>query len=91
MTFCGVFSGNQLLEQVGTITTVVGDRDPVAAFGRIAYPGRSPLLPLSNWNRAVARGQVQRHCIDGLSHNGQSGPFSDRHRDNVIDAVISYL
>jgi len=91
MTFCGVFSGNQLLEQVGTITTVVGDRDPVAAFGRIAYPGRSPLLPLSNWNRAVARGQVQRHCIDGLSHNGQNGPFSDRHRDAVIAAVIGCL
>jgi len=91
MTFCGVFSGNQLLEHVGTIAMVVGDRDPVAAFGRIAYPGRSPLLPLSNWNRAMARGQVQRHCIAGLSHNGQSGPFSDRYRDAVIDAVIACL
>jgi hypothetical protein len=63
----------------------------VAAFGRIAYPGRSPLLPLSNWNKAVARGQVERHCIHGLSHNGQSGPFSDRYRDAVINAVIGCL
>ena len=91
MTFCGVFSGNQLLEQVGAIAMVVGNRDPVAAFGRIAYPGRSPLLPLSNWNRALSRGQIQRHCIAGLSHNGQSGPFSDRYRDAVIEALIGCL
>jgi len=91
ITFCGVFSGNQLLEQVGTIAMVVGDRDPVAAFGRLAYPGRSSLLPLSNWNRAVARGQVQRHCIAGLSHNGRNGPFSDRYREAVIEAVIRCL
>lgn len=91
ISFCGVFSGNQLLEQVGTIAMVIGNRDPVAAFGRIAYPGRSPLLPLSNWNRAVARGQVQRHCIDGLSHNGVNGPFSDRYRTAVIDAIVGTL
>ena len=88
---CGVFSGNQLLEQVGPIAMVVGSRDPVAAFGRIAYPGRSPLLPLSNWNRAVARGQVQRLPIPGLSHNGGNGPFADTYRDAVIGAIVSQL
>lgn len=91
MTFCGVFSGNQLLEQVGEIAMIVGDRDPVAAFGRIAYPGRSPLLPLSNWNKAVKRGQVRRHRISGLSHNGLNGPFSDRYRTAVIEAITSGL
>jgi hypothetical protein len=39
----------------------------------------------------MSRGQVHRHCIDGLSHNGQSGPFSDRYRDAVIDALIGCL
>lgn len=91
ITCCGVFSGNQLLEQVGAITMVVGSRDPVAAFGRIAYPGRSPLLPLSNWNLAVARGQVQRLNIAGLNHNGSNGPFADRYREAVIQAIVSQL
>jgi len=91
ITFCGVFSGNQLLEEVSRIAMVVGSADPVAAFGRIAYPGRSPLLPLSNWNRAVGRGQVTRHWITGLSHNGARGPFSQRYRGAVIEAILTAL
>lgn len=91
ITFCGVFSGNQLLEEVSRIAMVVGSADPVAAFGRIAYPGRSPLLPLSNWNRAVARGQVTRHSITGLSHNGARGPFSERYRGAVIETILTAL
>ena len=79
LTFCGVFSGNQLLNNVHSITTVVGTADPVAAFGNIAYPGRSPLLPLSNWNRARRRGQVRRVTVEGMTHNGRAGPFSDRY------------
>jgi len=91
ITFCGVFSGNQLLEEVSRIAMVVGSADPVAAFGRIAYPGRSPLLPLSNWNRAVGRGQVTRHWITGLSHNGARGPFAQRYRGAVIEAILTAL
>lgn len=91
ITFCGVFSGNQLLEQVHDIAMVVGNHDPVAAFGRIAYPGRSPLLPLSNWNRAVSRGQVRRLGIAGLSHNGVNGPFGEHYRDQVIEAIVTSL
>ena len=51
ITVCGVFSGNGALESVNDVAMVLGSRDPVAALGRIAYPGRLPLLPLTNWNR----------------------------------------
>ena len=91
ITFCGVFSGNQLLEQVARITQVVGSKDPVAAFGRIAYPGRLALLPLSNWNRALRRGQVERISIGGMNHNGATGPFSQRYRPLVAEAIVSAL
>ena len=91
ISFCGVFSGNQLVSSVDGITTIVGSRDPVAAFGRIAYPGRSPLLPLSNWNKAVARGFIDRREIAGMNHNGNSGPFSDAFRLPVITEILAAL
>ena len=91
ISFCGVFSGNQELHQLAEITTIVGSKDPVAAFGRIAYPGRSPLLPLSNWNKAVSAGQIQRSLIEGMNHNGSKGPFSEAFRLPVIKAILAAL
>jgi hypothetical protein len=91
ISFCGVFSGNQELHQLAGITTIVGSKDPVAAFGRIAYPGRSPLLPLSNWNKALAAGQIQRSLIEGMNHNGSHGPFSEAFRQRVIKAILAAL
>jgi hypothetical protein len=76
---------------VASIGTVVGDRDPVAAFGNIAYPGRSPLLPFSRWRRALAAGRVQRVTVAGMNHNGASGPFSDRYRSVVVASVLELL
>lgn len=91
ISFCGVFSGEHPLERLASIGSVVGDRDPVAAFGNIAYPGRSPLLPFSRWRRALAAGRVQRCTIAGMNHNGSSGPFSDRYRSAVVGAVLQLL
>lgn len=91
ISFCGVFSGNQIVSSVAGITTIVGSRDPVAAFGRIAYPGRSPLLPLSNWNKALARGAIDRREIAGMNHNGSNGPFSDAFRLPVIAQITAAL
>ena len=91
VSFCGVFSGNQVLDQVSGITTIVGSKDPVAAFGRIAYPGRSPLLPLSNWNKVLRSGSIQRSEIPGMNHNGNSGPFSERFRLSVITAILEAI
>ena len=91
ITFCGVFSGGHPLERVHTIGTVVGSRDPVAAFGNIAYPGRSPLLPFSSWRRALAAGRVNRRTIDGMNHNGGRGPFSERYRDAVVAGILDLL
>ncbi|MFM7652781.1 MAG: alpha/beta hydrolase [Vulcanococcus sp.] len=91
ISFCGVFSGEHVLERVASIGTVVGDRDPVAAFGNIAYPGRSPLLPFSRWRRALASGRVQRVTVAGMHHNGASGPFSDRYRSAVVASVLELL
>ena len=91
VSFCGVFSGNQLLNQLSKITMIIGSRDPVAAFGRIAYPGRSPLLPLSNWNRALKHFCIERREIDGMNHNGFRGPFAELHRQAVVDQIVQAI
>lgn len=59
--------------------------------GRLAFPGRSPLLPISRWNQAVKRGQVRRVPIPAMTHNGNAGPFSERHREAVIGAILAAL
>jgi hypothetical protein len=89
VTFCGVFSGNQVLDAVDSITTVVGSRDPVAALGRLTYPGRSSLQPLSYWNQALRRRQIHRAVIAGMNHNGSRGPFSELYRQQVVDQVVA--
>ena len=89
VTFCGVFSGNQELAKVEGITTVVGSRDPMELVGRLAYPGRSPLLPLTRWNKAISAGTVRHILIPGMTHNGNQGPFSERHREAVIAAILA--
>lgn len=91
ITFCGVFSGNQELSKVEGITTVAGSRDPMELIGPILYPGRSPLLPLTRWNQAVSHGTVRRILIPGMTHNGNEGPFSERHREAVIGAILEAL
>ena len=91
ITVCGVFSGNGALESVNDVAMVLGSRDPVAALGRIAYPGRLPLLPLSNWNRWQRHHSLQRYTIEGMSHNGSSGPFSTAYRGAVVEAICREL
>jgi hypothetical protein len=91
LTCCGVFSGNQRLDQVAGIAMVVGSRDPVAALGPLLFPGRSPLLPLSNWNKARLAGRVKRQVVAGMGHNGASGPFSPRHRAAVVALILRQL
>ena len=91
MTCCGVFSGNQVLEGVERIHMLVGSRDPVASLGPLAYPGRSPLLPLSNWNKAKRQGFVQQVRIPGMGHNGPNGPFAPKYRLKVILAILAIL
>ncbi|MEB3166250.1 MAG: alpha/beta hydrolase [Cyanobacteriota bacterium] len=91
ITLCGVFSANQALDGVRAITTVVGTSDPVAALGRLAYPGRLAWMRGSPWNRAVRRGVVRRRVIAGMGHNGRQGPFSEPCRDAVVEQLISAL
>ena len=91
ITVCGVFSANQVLDAVDQITTVVGTADPVAAFGRIAYPGRLPWMVLSNWNQALRDGLVRRRVIPGMSHNGKQGPFAPGGREAVVNQVVAEL
>ena len=87
ITICGVFSGNGELESVNDVAMVVGSQDPVAALGRIAYPGRLSFLPLSNWNCWQRHHSLQRYMIEGMSHNGSSGPFSTAFRGAVVEAI----
>ena len=91
ITVCGVFSGNGALDTINNVAMVVGSRDPVAALGRIAYPGRLPCLFLSNWNRWQRLHPLHRYPIEGMSHNGSSGPFSITFRSAVVAAVCREL
>lgn len=91
ITLCGVFSANHELSKLASITTVVGTEDPVAAIGQIAYPGRLPILKNSRWNMANKTGKVNRSEVYGMTHNGDSGPFSDFNRSNVIDVILKQL
>ena len=91
ITICGVFSGNAALESIQDVAMVVGSQDPVAAFGRIAYPGRLGLLPLTNWNRWQRSHCLHRYCIERMSHNGSSGPFSVAFRQKVVAAICGEL
>ncbi|CAE20606.1 conserved hypothetical protein [Prochlorococcus marinus str. MIT 9313] len=91
ITVCGVFSGNGALEEINRVAMVVGGKDPVAALGQVAYPGRSPLLPLSNWNRWQRKRKLTRYEISGMNHCGHSGPFSDDFSSKVVDAICCEL
>jgi len=91
ITVCGVFSGNGALETIRDVAMVVGSRDPVAALGQIAYPGRLSLLFLSNWNRWQRKNPLHRYPIEGMSHNGASGPFSVAYRGEVVQAICREL
>ena len=91
ITVCGVFSGNAALESIQDVAMVVGSKDPVAAFGRLAYPGRLGLLPLTNWNRWQRSHSLHRYQIDRMSHNGSSGPFSVAFRHKVVAAICREL
>lgn len=91
ITVCGVFSGNGDLSSVDHVAMLVGSRDPVAALGRLAYPGRLPLLPLSNWNRWQRTRPLHRISIEGMNHNGASGPFSIAFRAKVVQEIVREL
>ncbi|HGY5532010.1 MAG TPA: alpha/beta hydrolase [Prochlorococcus sp.] len=91
ITVCGVFSGNGSLDDIDRVAMVVGSKDPVAAFGRLAYPGRLPMLPLSNWNRWQRHRKLARYQITDMSHSGSSGPFSDCFSPQVVGAICREL
>ncbi|MFN9871911.1 MAG: alpha/beta hydrolase [Cyanobacteriota bacterium] len=91
ITVCGVFSANQILDGVAAILMVVGTADPVAALGRLLYPGRLPWFRHSPWNRARQRGVVRRQVVAGMAHNGSRGPFSPICRQAVVDQVMDAL
>ncbi|MFL0768700.1 MAG: alpha/beta hydrolase [Prochlorococcus sp.] len=91
ITVCGVFSGNGELSEINRVATIVGSRDPVAAFGQIAYPGRLPLLPFSKWNRWRRSRPLQRYTINGMNHNGATGPFSDLFSPDVVKTICQEL
>jgi hypothetical protein len=34
---------------------------------------------------------VERRTIDGMGHNGESGPFADAFREPLLTAILSLL
>ena len=70
---------------------VVGSKDLIAAFARIAYPGRLPMLPLTNWNNWCRRGHLSNYEIQSMTHNGNASPFSPSLREKVVCAICQEL
>ncbi len=81
LTCCGVFSGNQRLDQVAGVAMVVGSRDPVAALGPLLFPGRSPAALL----------QLEQGPLRWAGEPGGGGRHGPQRPQRPLLAALSQL
>lgn len=73
ISLAGVISGNTEVMKVEHLYHLVGEKDNVEKLGSIMFPGRWPILFLSNWNRAKRRGKISLISLGPVAHNGPDG------------------
>lgn len=76
ISLAGVISGNTGAMAVQQLYHLVGEKDIVERVGPIMFPGRWPLLFLSNWNCGKRRGKIALISLGPVGHNGPNGPMS---------------
>ncbi len=99
ISLAGVISGNAPATKVEHLYHLVGEQDQVERLGPIMFPGRWPLLFLSNWNRAKRRGKISLISLGPVAHNGLKGPMGPdvllpdgrTHLQQTLDIITGIL
>jgi hypothetical protein len=95
----GVLSDDPSLQRVQHVWHFYGSRDSTHRLGWLAFPGRWPTAPLSDWHKAMQAGRITLRTIGPMKHMGARDYF-DRHHDDAdgvsyrqltIDALVGAL
>jgi len=65
----GVISDDPGIKHVGHLTHFYGEKDPLQKLGEILWSGRWPVMPQSDWNRAMAKGRISMIDLGPMAHN----------------------
>jgi predicted Abi (CAAX) family protease len=95
----GVMSANNQFLQLEHLYHLVGDKDSVAGFGPVLFPGRRKWLPLSFWNRAMRKGKISEISLGPMGHQVPGGimdpkaflPNGKSHLQHTIAIILSIL
>ena len=72
----GFFSDDPGVSYVDQIFDLQGTKDPLPMVGSILYPGRWPLLPYSQWNKAKRHARLHFIKSGPMTHFGETDYFS---------------
>jgi predicted Abi (CAAX) family protease len=95
----GVMSANNNFLKLEHLYHLVGDRDGVAGLAPFLFPGRTPLFPLSYWNRALRKGKITRVSLGSMGHQVPGGimdpnaflPNGESYLQHTIAIILSIL
>ncbi|NEP84327.1 MAG: hypothetical protein F6K39_43175 [Okeania sp. SIO3B3] len=98
ISLAGVISGNTGAMVVERLYHLVGEKDSVERLGPIMFPGRWPIMFLSNWNRAKRRGKISFISLGSVAHNAETGPMGTAilpdgrtHLQQTLDIISGIL
>ncbi|MBD3885553.1 CAAX protease [Phormidium tenue FACHB-886] len=99
ISLSGVMSGNHNILELEHLYHIVGNKDWIEKEGPVMFPRRWRIFPLSYWNRAKRRGKISFISLEGVGHNGKSGPYGDTailpdgrtHLQQTLDIVAGIL
>ncbi|NEP86236.1 MAG: peptidase [Okeania sp. SIO2C2] len=98
ISLAGVISGNTGAMVVERLYHLVGEKDSVERLGPIMFPGRWPIMFLSNWNHAKRRGKISFISLGPVAHNDEIGPMGTAmlpdgrtHLQQTLDIISGIL